>query len=336
VRASWTSCCPASVFANDRARCGFLAAGLTLGMLCGAAHAALAEGCKPRHPLPTIVLKNMGPCAFDTAAMSFGGEPRQQAMCLLRSVDLTRNLGPMLDSLPDVLASRIGQSAGLPTREVLSGFLSEQNLEWDFAAHLWQPVSHAHDNDPDAPAARYFVIHDTSGPNFRRREFPSDVDLNAKINNLTHFRCSDGWELAHVVVNRSGGMLLGHDFDIPWRATKFERAKQFDGALKGLFLHVELIQPRRREAGLGRSNDAQAPTPPFTPAQYDRVALLYIIASVRAQQWLIPAFHVAIDDGISGGHDDPLDFDIGAFAHSIEAVMGQLERPKGQQAREVP
>ena len=32
---------------------------------------------------------------------------------------------------------------------------------------------------------------------------------------------------------------------VPWRATKFEAAKNFGPSLKGLFLHVELIQPRR-------------------------------------------------------------------------------------------
>jgi hypothetical protein len=180
------------------------------------------------------------------------------------------------------------------------------------------------------------VIHDTSGPNFRGRDFPADVDDNPKINDLTHFRCSDGWELAHVVVNRSGEMLLGHDFSTPWRATKFERAKNFNGALRGLFLHVELIQPRRREPGHGRGNDAQTPTPAFTSPQYDRLALLYIIASLRAGQWLIPAFHVAIDASIHGGHDDPLNFDLAAFAHSIETVMGQVERPASQQAQQVP
>ena len=305
-------------------------------MLCAGSHNAFGEGCKPRRPLPTITLKNMGPCAFSAETMSFDGEPKQQAMCLLRSADQTRNLGPTLENLPDEIASRAGLTTGLPTREVLSTFLSEQNLEWDFAANLWRPMSRAHDNDPAAPTARYFVIHDTSGPNFRGREFPTDVDANPKINNLSHFRCTDGWELAHAVVNRSGEMLLGHDFSIPWRATKFERAKDFNGALKGLFIHVELIQPRRHERRIGGSNDAQAPTPAFTPAQYDRLALLYVIASVRAEQWLIPAFHVAIDAGIPGGHDDPLNFDIEAFAHSIHTVVDQVQKPERQQAQQVP
>ena len=46
-------------------------------------------------------------------------------------------------------------------------------------------------------------------------------------------------------------MLLAHDYSIPWRETKFEQAAEFGGALLGLFLHNELIQPRRSAAGHG-------------------------------------------------------------------------------------
>ena len=52
--------------------------------------------------------------------------------------------------------------------------------------------------------------------------------------------------------------------------------------------------------GRGRRNDAQAPTPGFTAAQYDGLALLYVIASVRAGAWLVPAFHAPIDADIRG------------------------------------
>ena len=90
-------------------------------------------------------------------------------------------------------------------------------------------------------------------------------------------------------------------------------------------MHVELIQPRRRAAGFGRRNDAQAPTPGFTAAQYDRLALLYAIASVRAGNWLIPAFHAPIDSGIRGGHDDPQNFDLRSFARSLEELMQTLQ-----------
>ena len=301
-------------------------------MLCGSMHAAVSASCKPRRPLPTIDLKDMGACQFDAQAMSFAGDPTEQAKCLMRGEDETRNLGPPLASLPDALASRVGRDTGLPSRETLSTFLSKQDLEENFAAYLWQPVSHANNNDPDAPSARYFVIHDTSGPNYHRRSFPDDIDGNAKLNILANFVCGDGWGKAHVIVNRSGEMLLNHDFAVPWRATKFERAVNFSGALKGLFLHTELIQPRRSAAGRGWSNDSQTPSPAFTTAQYDRLALLYIIASVRAERWLIPAFHAAIDADIRNGHDDPLNFDVESFANSLEILVEKLQGPEEVQA----
>jgi hypothetical protein len=192
-------------------------------------------------------------------------------------------------------------------------------------------VSRADDNNPAAPAARYFVIHDTSGPNYGRRPFPDDIDT-ARFNNLKSFYCADGWGKAHIVVNRTGEMIVNHDFAIPWRATKFERAADFVGMLRGLFLHVEMIQPRRSAPEIGRHNDAQPPTPGFTTAQYDRLALLYTIASVRAGRWLTPAFHAAIDAGIRDGHDDPRGFDIDSFANSIEILTEKLRGPEQVQA----
>jgi hypothetical protein len=276
----------------------------------------------------------MGPCDFDVERASFAGDPAQQAACLLRSTSLAR-LGPPLEHIPDTLASRMGQTAGLPDRDALAALLVELDLAWDFAAFLWQPVARARDNDPTAPAARYLVIHDTSGPNLGGRPWPLDLDANPKINNLARFRCSDNWELSHVVINRSGAMLLGHDFAVPWRATKFERAAAFGTALKGLFLHVEMIQPRRHAAQVRRRNDFQAPLPGFTPEQYERLALVYVIASVRAGSWLIPAFHAPIDDHIRGGHDDPRNFDLEAFAQSLDGLVERL-REAGELAAFVP
>ncbi len=294
--------------------------------------AAFAKACKPSHVRTPRFVKTMGVCHFDPTALSFAGMPVEQAMCLMRGMDATRNLGPPVDALPLALARRIGESMELPTREALLTFLSSQNLEQDFGTYLWQPVSRANNNDPDAPAAHYFVIHDTSGPNYGHRPFPDDIDTSPKINNLANFACSDEWGKAHVVVNRAGGMILQHDFAIPWRETKFEQAANFAEALKGLFLHVELIEPRRSAAGHSARNDAQAPDPAFTGAQYDRLALLYVIASVRAGRWLVPAFHAAIDAQIPNGHDDPMGFRIENFADSLERVLEQLQGPEMLQA----
>jgi hypothetical protein len=317
--------CAAALTGNSRKRFR-LALVAALAAACVAAPDASADPtCKPRRPRPVVHLNSMGPCAFDVDRLSFFGDPAIQAACLLRPLDRSRNLVRMAPEVPDALARRVGRSAGLPTRDALLALLVKLDFAHDFAASLWQPVSHARDNDPAAPAARYFVIHDTSGPNYGSRAFPADMDESPKINNLRNFWCADGWAKSHVVVNRGGGMMVGHDFEIPWRETKFERAPLFEGALKGLFLHVEMIQPRRRAPGFGRRNDAQAPTPGFTAAQYDRLALLYVVASVRAGAWMIPAFHASIDSGIRGGHDDPQNFDLQIFARSLEDLLQSLQ-----------
>jgi hypothetical protein len=303
-------------------------AALATAYLCSTTLDALAQRCQPQRKLPPIVLTTLGPCEFNPGTFSFAGEPEQQAMCLMRSATSRRNLGPRLATLPPALATRVGQSSDLPDREALATLLVELGLVWDYAPFLWEPISRARDNDPDAPQARYLVIHDTSGPNFGRRPFPVNIDEHRSINNLGRFRCSDGWAVAHVIINRLGGMLLGQELSRPWRAMRFERATRFGTDLKGLFLHVELVQPRRSQPGRGRGNDALAPTPGFSEIQYDRLALIYTIASVRSGRWMIPAFHVAIDAGIRGGHDDPQNFDVAAFALSIERLGARLAQPR--------
>ena len=81
----------------------------------------------------------------------------------------------------------------------------------------------------------------------------------------------------------------------------------------------------RAAASAAGRNDARAPDPGFSDAQYDRLALIYVIASVRAERWLIPAFHAAIDSGIRGGHDDPQNFDVDAFGWSIDRLVRRLQ-----------
>ena len=293
---------------------------------------AVLAGCKPDHFRPLFFIRTMGACAFDSETLSFAGTPQEQATCLMRGMDSSRNLEPRLPSLPAALAQRVGQTTDLPSRATLSDYLSALGLEGEFGDFLWLPVSRAHDNELSAPMARYFVIHDTSGPNFGRGSFPDDINGVSKVNDLRNFECHDGWGKAHVVISRTGELLLAHDYSIPWRETKFEQAAEFGGALKGLFLHNEMIQPRRSAPGRGRRNDARSPDPPFTAAQYDRLALLYVIASVRAERWLIPAFHAAMDAQIANGHDDPLNFNIDSFANSLDSLIEKLGTPDQVQA----
>src|SRR6516225_10046258 len=92
----------------------------------------------------------------------------------------------------------------------------------------------------------------------------------------------------------------------------------------------------RRGRVPGHRNDARTPDPAFTTAQYDRLALVYIIASVRAERWLVPAFHAAIDAQIPNGHDDPLNFDIDSFARSLDGLMVTLGGPAAPQLQQAP
>ena len=83
------------------------------------------------------------------------------------------------------------------------------------------------------------IFHDTSTPNYRTQPWPLSIDDDPKINNLARYECANDIERAHVFINRTGAIFLAHDFTVPWRATKFETAKNFGSALKGLFLHIE-------------------------------------------------------------------------------------------------
>ena len=120
-----------------------------------------------------------------------------------------------------------------------------------------------------------------------------------------------------------GETLTDNGYKTPWRATQFELQTT---RYRGLCLHHELVQPRK---GPGKS-DAESPDPGFTPAQYERLALQYVIASVRRGSWMIPAFHCVLDIGV-GDHDDPQHFDLAAWGAAIEKVLadvrGQIADP---------
>ncbi|MES1155613.1 MAG: hypothetical protein ABUL48_04205 [Pseudorhodoplanes sp.] len=293
------------------------------------ASAAFAGGdCRFPKTKPVSIKNDMGPCKFDPDLLRFAGDPAQQAACLLTPVEKFGKLGSARDNLPDALARFVGTSTGLPDREGRRRLLQElqaRGLDKDFGTGLDQPVAFAQKDDFTARSATYFVIHDTSSPNYLSRPWPSDIDSDKSINNLDRYACANKIERAHVFINRTGEVMLAHDLDVAWRATKFEMAIEFGSALRGLFLHTELIQPRRREPGRGWANDFQAPSPGFSAAQYDALALIYTVASTRAGLWMIPAFHAVIDEGIWDKHDDPQNFDLAAFADSLEKLRARLQ-----------
>ena len=264
----------------------------------------------------------LGPCGFDVAALKFAGDPLTQARCLLRPVAVGGVLQQSPATLPDSLAALIGQPVG-DLKTHLRRHLAAHHLgDAAIGGSLDAPLSHARDDDPAAPAARYFVLHDTSMPWLGdATSFPPDTDV--ALNDLSQFAGPDA--VAHMFVNRNGQTLLGHDYRLPWRATRFE-VQAIGIAARGLFLHTEFAQPRRRDPSGPARNDRVAPSPGFTEEQYAQMALLYAAASARRGDWLIPAFHAAIDEGIAGAHDDPQHFEIDRFADALARLRETLSQ----------
>jgi hypothetical protein len=304
-----------------------IAVTLSIALCCavGTSDDASARGKCSFAKRPPVVLKDMaGFCKFNPDTLAFSGTPAEQARCLLNPVQPVGRLGPALETLPEAISMRVGGDVDLPSRQALGGLLQERGAPNDLIATLADPVSHAHDNDPLSRSATYVVFHDTSTPNYRTQPWPVSIDDDPKINNLARYECDNDIERAHAFINRQGTILLAHDFTVPWRATKFETAKNYGSSLKGLFLHIEMIQPRRALRGYGRRNDFLAPNPGFSQAQYDSLALVYTVASRRAGFWLIPAFHSVLDEGIRDKHDDPQNFRLESFAWSLDHLIGDL------------
>ncbi|MDN2700768.1 hypothetical protein O0881_02030 [Janthinobacterium sp. SUN100] len=272
--------------------------------------------------LPALAQKQAA-CPYAAWKSGFKGDALAQATCLLRPVKLYARLGDSAP-LPDFLAARIGQRAGIaPAR--LRAWLAEQGIaEADVGGAVDAPLSRAVGRLA-APMARYFVIHDTSYPNFLLETIPDHInDASWDFNDFSlRNPALGGGPKGHVYVNRLGGSLQVRDFGTASFASKLEKDKP---SLTGLFLHVELVQPRNSVPGGGKGNDGLAPDPGFTPAQYDRLALLYIAASVRKGTWLIPAFHAVLDTGFANGHDDPQNFSLSEWSASLSRLYAALRQ----------
>jgi hypothetical protein len=266
------------------------------------------------------------PCAFDDTSLSYAGAPQEQARCLMRPVVKGGHLGPPLKKLPAPLDKLIGQSMRLDKLALKLYLLAHNINEADIGGSLSDALSPANLIESNAPPAHYFVIHDVSTPNYLEAPFPQDIneatwvwnDLNRKWINK---------KVTHVYINRLGESVTAVDFKTqlpdPNHGTKFAR-DHLRNKGKGLYIHIELVQPRRTDPLGSPNNDAVAPTPGFTDEQLERLALVYIAASVRRGEWLIPAFHAAVDVGIPDAHDDPQNFDATRWANQIRALLKSI------------
>jgi hypothetical protein len=302
---------------------------------------AMAGASSPRAEEPS--------CGFEKAALSFAGPPLEQARCLLRHVRPGGDLDPPLAALPRPFDLLIARPVDVGRASLLRYLAAKKISEAEIGGALSEPVSHANDGDPRAPLARYFVIHDTSDPNLcAAAAFPGDLDLpSAPWNQPERYKGSDQ---AHLYILRDGRSVApqGRSFKIPWRAVKSELPFA-DVRAKGLFLHIENVQPRRcapdtrqpagkhpdRQAFIWSAkqgkwicrNDRIAPSPGLSDAQLDRLALVYVAASLRRGEWLVPAFHAAIDAGLPDAHDDPQNFDLAHWGERLCLLLRDLGKP---------
>ncbi len=246
-------------------------------------------------------------CGFDTNTLSFPGTPLEQAHCLLRHVKVYGELDAPLAKLPGPLEDLIGQPVKIDVEVLRKYLLAHDIAEKDIGGPL---TNHC--------GAKYFVIHDTSTPNYGDASIPTNINTAAwSFNNLNRYT---NRIVAHIFVNRLGQSIGLVPYGTPWRATKLE-VRVVGERSRGTFVHTEMVQPRHRDPKRGPKNDAFAADPGFTLGQYDRLALLYVSASLQHGTWLIPGYHCAIDAGIPDGHDDPQNFDLTLWASRLDELL---------------
>jgi hypothetical protein len=260
--------------------------------------------------------------------VNFFAPPLQQAKILLRKVEPFGNVRPEpLPSLPVPLDGLMAYpTTGVPSTGAVLAFLEQQKIN---PADVGDVLPFG---DPIPCVVRYFVIHDTSTPNYKEGEFPPTINTPEWPLNRLQERWST-FTKTHAFTNRVGDSLTLRDFNQPLSssATKWEVIDP--AARRPAFIHIENTQPRRSLPKGNPGNDAQAPTPGFPDAQYDRLALLYVYASARRGQWLIPAFHATIDEGIANAHDDPQNFDLSRWCGAISKLRLQIFRAQNPHDR---
>lgn len=266
-----------------------------------------------------------GLCRFNAQNRTFEGTPAQQAACLTRQV---KRLGIIGNETITLYLKRLSGKPALSIQKVQTLLDSQQIKSADVGGDLNKPIS-----------ANYFIIHDTSTPNCseegdlascqKRGEFPINRD-DASWNYNKDFGghpVQYPHRLAHVFTNRVGASITEVNFAYHIATTKFESC--VDVPMKiNLFVGVENIQPRVGDPRIPKpgkkANDFDAPNPGFTNKQYERLALIYIVASARRGQWLIPAFHAVLDQYYADGHDDPQRFDMEVFSAAVQKYTERI------------
>lgn len=252
-----------------------------------------------------------GGCRFNSQTLQFKGTLSEQTACLLRKVR-PKGSGADPQPIPAWLTDHVGKPAGLSAGKVIA-YLNQRGIaEADVGGAVVKG---------DTPEKRYFVIHDTSYPE-HTGSFPADINEQSYYGNkLTIW--GDTAKRVNLVISRDGRSRTFND----WKATrelpavKIERTNNVFAARK-VMVHVENVQPRIKPPG---SFAWIAPDPGFAPAQDKRLALAYVVASVRAGTWLVPAYHFNIDQGLPNGHDDPQKADLQGWTEDVAEIVQAIE-----------
>lgn len=251
------------------------------------------------------------PCAFNNEKKMYEGSKIEQASCLLRKVSRFGKISSE-EYLPETIKSKlIKGDLDYTLNEIKMYILDKSINDIDNLGGSIEESLHE--------KTRYFIIHDTSTPNFGASNFPENINTTErKWNDLDRYR-----DKAHVFINRLGNSLTKNDLSKNYRTTKFEN-KRLDR--KNIAVGIELVQPRRAyPPGSDRNNDALSPDPGFTKKQMERLALIYYAASIRANEFLIPAFHAVIDIGMDSPHDDPQNFSLDEWDKSLRKVFNEIK-----------
>ncbi|HEX8459734.1 MAG TPA: 3D domain-containing protein [Pyrinomonadaceae bacterium] len=267
--------------------------------------------------------------AFGQVSCPFGTEDTGRlARCLLRPVRRGGNLGTEPARLPAPLDNLIGRPLNV-SAEKLRAYLRTRGIdEADIGGAL--PFT-AGRFAPDLARARYFVIHDTSFPEINAPDFPTEInDASWRFNRLSVWLGTR--TPTHIFVNRVGQSATKANFNQNVNGTKYDSGRDASdpaerrrraAARAGQFIHIELVQPRRKSNP--RTFFDLGPTPGMTRPQLERLAVLYVAASVRAGRWLLPAFHLAVDSPLRDAHDDPQSFDLDVWLDSLRNVLTEIE-----------
>jgi len=268
---------------------------------------------------------------FSIVKQKFYGSKLSQAEYLLHHVKPMGILDKNNPELPQFITMLMNDPIAVLSVGEIDMYLQDNDMNYsDIGGSIRDSLS----RNKKGTSAKYFVIHDTSTPNFKNKDFPKNINDDTWKQNNVEVRWAYKFNKKtkkkeirkgpHAFIGRTGKTFFPTSFSVPWRATGFENKVLNRAISRGLFIHIELVQPRKSKVGKRQNNDFVSPNPGFTQEQYDKLALLYICASARSGNWLIPAYHAVLDQGFKNGHDDPQNFELNNFSESIEKLVKEL------------